>query len=384
MYMQQPHTIVIFGGTGDLAREKLFPALEGLWKKGQLSATSIIGFGRRQWDFEDFHAHLFGYHAYDPEFLKLVCYHQGNFDDVRSFDELASKLKGPVLFYLSIGPDKYETVIETFSRSKAALSFENPQTRLLIEKPFGLSLEGAVRLEEKILGMCGEDQVMRVDHYLAKEEVVRMAALRRAGEPLEAGEKRAKKGSGPVSVALRIFEKKDIGTRGESYDHVGALVDVGQNHLLQVLATFLLEAHVSRAEALSSLVMLNCARGQYEGYAAHKGVAPGSETETYFRLELESMLPRWAGVRFVLEAGKTLGLSAADITLTYEDGTQHVINVQEKANAYEKVFAAAFAGDHAPFPTMQEIRASWIIAEHARSIMRQKPLATYPKGWLAR
>lgn len=406
-----PPTIVIFGATGDLAREKLFPALMRLYHDGGMPKDArVVGFSRRTWNDVEFHAHLepylqkLGTPTEISSFLKSVKYHQGNFDDVKSYDALAQKITGPILLYLSIGPDNFKTVIETLKKSKLHEVFNNKDSKILIEKPFGLSSESAQVLDEELLGVCSEEQIYRVDHYLAKAQVMNILNLKLTSPTFGALFDATKL----ASVHVRLFEDKDIGTRGPSYDKVGALTDVGQNHLLQILATLLAtpasadheEVRRARAEVLTNLMFEDIVCGQYQGYRGHDGVSATSETETYFKLLLQSHLPAHAGIDIVLESGKAMGRAVTDISLTLKDGSHKMIEIQphvvsegftddiakelhkNSGEAYEKLFADALEHNDELFPSLEEIVAAWAVIDEAKKVNKLSEVRIYPKGSL--
>ncbi|MGV0850181.1 glucose-6-phosphate dehydrogenase [Mycolicibacterium phlei] len=353
-----PCGIVIFGVTGDLSRKKLMPAIYDLANRGLLPASfSLIGFARRDWADEDFGQVVYEavkQHARTPfrqevwdrlaEGFRFV---QGTFDDDAAFARLAETLEkldaergtgGNHAFYLSIPPKAFQQVCEQLHRTGLA----NPQpgrwSRVVIEKPFGHDLESARQLNEVVNSVFPEESVFRIDHYLGKETVQNILALRFANELYE-----------PIwnnnyvdSVQITMAEDIGLGGRGGYYDGVGAARDVIQNHLLQLLALTAMEEPVSfgpkelQAEkikvfsATRPVLPLDetTARGQYAagwqgsekvvGLLEEEGFSKDSTTETYAAITLEVDTRRWAGVPFFLRTGKRLGRRVTEIALIFK------------------------------------------------------------------
>ncbi|MCI1261744.1 MAG: glucose-6-phosphate dehydrogenase [Tetrasphaera jenkinsii] len=353
-----PCGLVLFGITGDLARKKLLPAIYDLSNRGLLPpGFALVGFARRDWSVEDFakvvHDSVKA-HARTPfkeevwrglaEGLRFV---SGSFDDDDAFDRLAETLAeldesrgtgGNHAFYLSIPPGSFSTVCRQLERSGVSTGPDGAWRRVVIEKPFGHDLKSARELNAIVEGVFPADSIFRIDHYLGKETVQNLLAVRFANQLFE-----------PVwnshyvdHVQITMAEDIGIGGRAGYYDGIGAARDVIQNHLLQLLALTAMEEPASfaadqlRAEkekVLSAVrvpteVAAATARGQYAagwqgseqvvGYLQEQGVAPDSATETYAAIRLDIDTRRWAGVPFYLRTGKRLGKRVTEIAVVFK------------------------------------------------------------------
>ncbi|MBS1693302.1 MAG: glucose-6-phosphate dehydrogenase [Actinobacteria bacterium] len=352
-----PCAVVIFGVTGDLARKKLMPAIYDLANRGLLPASfSLVGFARRDWDDTDFGKIVYDavkQHARTPfrqevwdrlaEGFRFV---QGTFDDPAGYQRLAETLEkldaergtgGNHAFYLSIPPNAFPVVCEQLHTSGLARQQDHRWSRVVIEKPFGHDLKSACELNKVVNSVFPEESVFRIDHYLGKETVQNILALRFANELFE-----------PVWNAhyvdhVQITMAEDIGLGGRAgyYDGIGAARDVIQNHLLQLLALTAMEEPVSfqphelQAEKIKVLSAVKLAqpldettaRGQYAagwqgdqkvvGLLDEDGFSKDSTTETYAAITLEVDSRRWAGVPFYLRTGKRLGRRVTEIALVF-------------------------------------------------------------------
>ena len=353
-----PSSLVIFGVTGDLARKKLMPAIYDLANRGLLPAGfSLVGFARRDWEHQDFGELVHDSvkeHARTPfkesvwnrlsEGIRFV---QGSFDDDDAFDRLAQTVKdldrergtgGNTAFYLSIPPGAFPVVIKQLARSGLSDADEETWRRVVIEKPFGHDLKSAKELNAVVNDVFPEESVFRIDHYLGKETVQNILALRFANQLFE-----------PIWNAnyvdhVQITMAEDIGLGGRAgyYDGIGAARDVIQNHLLQLLAFTAMEEPGSfapralRAEKIKVLaatkpvqpIAETTARGQYSGgwqggkkvpgLLQEGGFAKESKTETYAAVTLEVQNRRWAGVPFYLRTGKRLGRRVTEIAVVFK------------------------------------------------------------------
>lgn len=350
--MLDPTILIVFGATGDLVNKKIIPSIYNLYKEEKLPEKfKVIAFARR--DFKDGkyneiineslknYGNLKGDENLE-EFIKLFQYHQGNFDDLESLKTLGEELKNidaqfgvscNKLFYLAVPPDYYEQLFNNIHSSKI---HELPGTsRILVEKPFGSNLETAQQLDELLGKLFNEEQIFRIDHYLGKEALQNIFTFRFSNilfEPIWNNKFIEK-------IEIRTLESMGVENRGEFYDKVGALRDVGQNHLLQMLALITMEnpngkdVRESRAELLEKLIPLNeetvkekTYRAQYEGYKEIENVDPDSQTETYFRLSCELNSDRWSGVEIVLEAGKKLASATKEIIVLFKPVGNNVRN----------------------------------------------------------
>jgi glucose-6-phosphate 1-dehydrogenase len=356
-----PCGLVIFGVTGDLSRKKLMPAIYDLANRGLLPpGFALVGFGRRDWsdaEFAEVVHESVKRSARTPyreevwrQLAEGVRFVTGGFGDDEAFDNLARTVEeldrtrgtgGNFAFYLSIPPKDFPTVVEQLRRSglsdDGATEGARSWRRLVIEKPFGHDLESAQELNRIVNDVFPPSAVFRIDHYLGKETVQNILALRFANQLWE-----------PVwnanyvdSVQITMAEDIGIEGRGGYYDGIGAARDVIQNHLLQLLALVAMEEPVSfdarslrleKEKILSSVVLpddlsAETARGQYAagwqggdrvvGYLEEEGIPADSRTETYAAIKLLVDTRRWAGVPFYLRAGKRLGRRVSEIAVLF-------------------------------------------------------------------
>lgn len=273
-------------------------------------------------------------------FIETFQFEKGDFSDQESYTKLKSTIMhldaawgvcSNKLFYLAVAPEFYESISQDLSQSGLTNTCgpDEGWTRVVVEKPFGESGDAAMRLEILLGKLFKEEQIYRIDHYLAKEMLQNILNFRFVNNLFE-----KVWGNDLIeNIHIRLFEKVGVEKRGAFYDSVGALRDVGQNHLLQMLALVTMERprefsseaiREKRAEILESLeVMVPGAvsaatfRAQYEGYRDIPGVAPGSLTETYFKVRASLLTPRWRGVPITLEGGKRLGESVKDIVVRF-------------------------------------------------------------------
>lgn len=350
--------MVIFGVTGDLSRRKLLPAIYDLANRGLLPAGfTLIGFSRRDWskqDFEDFvrtTVQAGSRTTFDHNVWQRLAagmhFVSGRFDDAASFDRLAATVNdldhrrgtgGNWAFYLSVPPGGFATVCSQLKRSGLADAPAGSWRRVIIEKPFGHDLESARTLNRTINSVFPEDSVFRIDHYLGKETVQNIMAVRFANQLFEPF------WGGNYIDHVQITMAEDIGLGGRAgyYDGIGAARDVIQNHLLQLLALIAMEEPVSfapdqlRAEKIKVLRAAapvapfeqTTARGQYgpgwqgseqvAGLVDEEGFDPASTTETFAALTVEIASRRWAGVPFYLRTGKRLGRRVTEIALVFK------------------------------------------------------------------
>ncbi len=351
-----PASLVIFGATGDLARRKLLPALYNLAHDGALPGRfHMIGVARKEKAHEEFRAECeeairrFSRRKPDEDVLRSllesVRYVPGRFDEPGVYEQLRSCLDefdehdGERLnraFYLSTAPEFFPVIVEQLGRSNLNRD-DGAEVRLIVEKPFGTSLAQARELNHRVLTCFEESQVYRIDHYLGKETVQNIMAFRFANGMFEPLWNR----NYIDSVQITAAEDIGVGSRAEYYDQAGALRDLIQNHLLQLLCHVAMEPPVSftaeevRNEKVKVLLSVRepapeqmpelAVRAQYAaghaggedvpGYLQEPGVPPDSTTETYAALRLEVDNWRWAGVPFYLRTGKRLARKVTEIAI---------------------------------------------------------------------
>ena len=353
-----PSGLVIFGVTGDLSRKKLMPAVYDLANRGLLPpGFSLVGFARRDWEDQDFAEVVHDAvkeHARTPfreevwqqlsEGMRFV---PGDFDDDHAFDQLRKAVdeldasrgtSGNYAFYLSVPPKFFPKVVQQLKKHGLADAPEGSWRRAVIEKPFGHDLRSAQELNAIVHEVFDPEQVFRIDHYLGKETVQNILALRFANTMFEPIWNR----SFVDHVQITMAEDIGIGGRAGYYDGIGAARDVIQNHLLQLMTLTAMEEPASfdaasllteklkvfRAVRLPEDLGLHTVRGQYaaawqggakvRGYLEEDGIDPSSTTDTYAAIKLGVDNRRWAGVPFYLRTGKRLGRRVTEIAVVFK------------------------------------------------------------------
>ncbi|GAA2181748.1 glucose-6-phosphate dehydrogenase [Leucobacter tardus] len=353
-----PSALVLFGVTGDLARKKLLPAIYDLANRGLMPpGFALVGFGRRSWsdaDFVEVVREAVDAHARTPfdadvweQFRTGIRFVSGAFDDADAYERLSDTLaelardrgtEGNAAFYLSIPPRSFQTVSAHLRDAGLATSEDASWRRVVIEKPFGHDLESARELGAAIDDVFPPEHVFRIDHYLGKETVQNILALRFANVLYE-----------PIWNAsyidhVQITMAEDIGVAGRAgyYDGIGAARDVIQNHLLQLLALTAMERPASadpddlraaKEDVLAAVhvpddLASTTARGQYSGgwqggrevtgFLDEDGMAPDSRTETFAAITLSVDTDRWRGVPFYLRTGKRLARRVTEIAVVFK------------------------------------------------------------------
>ncbi|HWD17866.1 MAG TPA: glucose-6-phosphate dehydrogenase [Verrucomicrobiae bacterium] len=367
----EPCSIVIFGASGDLTARKLIPAFYHLYKEKQLNAAfRIVGFARREKTDDAWRAEL--REALDKfsrtkpvdekvwkEFAANLCYCTGDLNDAAAYAKLEERLKSfgspalrnNLLFYLATQPSQFAAVIEHLHDAKLLRSGKSHGwQRIVVEKPFGHDLASARSLNDELTRYAAEEQVCRIDHYLGKETVQNILMFRFSNSIFEQLWNR----NSIDHVQITVSEKLGVGGRGGYYEEAGALRDMVQNHMLQVMALTAMEPPLSlesecirdeKVKLLKSIRALSrqdvahqVVRGQYfagavdgkpvPGYRQEEKVKPDSNVETYVALKLFIDNWRWSGVPFYLRTGKYLPMGASEARIQFRP-TPHVLFAAE-------------------------------------------------------
>jgi glucose-6-phosphate 1-dehydrogenase len=440
--------MTIFGATGDLTRRKLLPAIYDMAEQKLLPPEfAVVGYGRREQDETAFRENLkagcqeFARHDFSEEtwnwLRDRIFYQQGAYDKTESFAALDKRLKelegqlntgGNRMFYLATPPDEFDPILENVGRLKGKSSSGNGKGggwyRVIVEKPFGRDLKSARELNAQIARYFTESEAFRIDHYLGKETVQNILALRFANAIYE-----------PIwnsryidHVQIVVAEEVAVGRRAGYYETSGALRDMVVNHMMQLLALVCMEppvaldANAIRDEKVKVLrairpmekseVLNNTLRGQYDGYRKEEGVAPDSRTETFVALKLFVDSWRWSGLPIYMRHGKAMTKRATEIAIRFKQtpnvlfnstrnrvrSNQLILRIQpnegfaqsvnakvpgagqeirdvlmdfeyqatfggEPPEAYERLLRDALIGDGTLFTRRDEAEAAWRIAD---------------------
>ncbi|MBI2049819.1 glucose-6-phosphate dehydrogenase, partial [Candidatus Roizmanbacteria bacterium] len=345
----------IFGATGDLMTKKIAPALFNLYKKDKLpKMIRIVGVARRELSQEDFHKHIAkilrekldvkGNSRDLKNFLKHFTYNSGKFEDKKTYTSLAKDLRRTddewkvstnKLFYLAVPPEFYAMMFNHLHSSGLTESWspEESWTRILVEKPFSKDAKDYERVDYLLGKLFKEEQIYRIDHYLAKEMLQNILSFRFSNNLFE----QSWNNKFIEKIEIKLLEKIGVEKRGPFYDGLGALVDVGHNHLLQMLALITIDhprnlsadvVRRKRSELLSTLklpteeeIIKETFRAQHEGYHNIEGVRKNSKTETYFKIKTFLDSPRWQGVPIYMESGKRMKNQIKEIVVTFKHVT---------------------------------------------------------------
>jgi glucose-6-phosphate 1-dehydrogenase len=329
MGVAQSDGLVLFGASGDLAYKMIFPALAAMERRGRLNVP-VIGVARTKWTVKQFRARVADsvrQHGTPadrkalPALLRRMGYVAGEYDRRATFAAIGRALAGAerTTYYLAIPPSLFPVVVDGLARSGCAKN-----ARLVVEKPFGRDRASARELNQIVHRVFDEASIFRIDHYLGKESVQNLLVFRFANSFLE-----------PIwsaryieSVQITMAETLGVETRGRFYEEAGAIRDVVQNHLLQVVAALAMEPPIptypdsvrdEKAKvfrAIRPLTPEDLVRGQYAGYRQEKGVARDSTVETFAALRLHIDSWRWEGVPFFIRAGKRLATACTEVLVT--------------------------------------------------------------------
>lgn len=320
---------VFFGATGDLAYKKIFPALQSMVKRGNLDVP-VIGVAKSNWDVnrlrgrarDSVQAHGGVDQAAFDKLCGLLRYVNGDYREPATFQRLRKKLGAAErpAHYLAIPPSLFSVIVDQLAKADCARG-----ARVIVEKPFGRELASAKRLNKVLLSTFNEQSIFRIDHFLGKRSVQNIVFFRFANSFLK-----------PVwnrhhieSIQITMAEDFGVQGRGAFYDSVGAIRDVVQNHLFQVVSNLAMESparadsesirdeKVKVLKSVRPLEASNVVRGQFRGYRDEDGVAPNSEMETYAALRLEIDSWRWEGVPFFIRTGKCLPITGTEVVARF-------------------------------------------------------------------
>jgi glucose-6-phosphate 1-dehydrogenase len=369
----EPCTLVIFGATGDLTHRKLIPALYNLAAEGALPpAITIIGFARREKSSEEFRTELeattrkFSRTPVSDDlwknFASSIVYHRSAFDDAEGYKQLAREMEeadqkrgagSNRLYYLAVAPDQFPVILSHLRESGLSIATSGSWSRVIVEKPFGTDLKSAQALNSLVSDVFPESDTYRIDHYLGKETAQNIMVLRFANSIFE-----SLWNSNHIShVQITAVEPLGVEGRAGYYDKSGAMRDMVQNHLLQLLTLTAMEPPTSlsadairdeKVKVLRSLrplrgedVFRNVVRAQYKeglidgqpvpGYRDADGVPPNSTTETYVALQVNIDNWRWAGVPFFIRTAKRMPKGGSEIAITFKSVPRVLFNQNEES-----------------------------------------------------
>lgn len=435
---KEPSILVVFGGTGDLIAKKVLPALNQ-WYEEEIPYEKVLCLGRRDFSNEaygDFVREKGQFQWVESlkervQYLNLEFNHSQDYQTLKNLLGKGSKKK--ITFYLAVKPEAFVTIAENLNRI-GLLEKGNIRHKIIFEKPFGASLKSSQSIQKSILALVDEEQIYRIDHYLGKDMIRNILALRFGNRLFQ------ESWNGNVISSVKIVSSETAGVeeRIDYYDHIGAINDMIQSHLLQLVALIAMDepkdfsAATIRKEKFEILKHIRLSgeepviRGQYKGYRQINESLSASETETYVKATLSVHRPNWKDTQFVVETGKKMKEKRMEIIISYRPKTLHlndsetfqvapnVLTIQvyptegvhlrfnskapgydfqmdpveadychdcrsigNKPEAYVKLLMDAEAGDKTLFASWRELEIQWQIADQIKVAAIKTPLKLY-------